>query len=68
MSSCDEVATDDLVLYIQYGGRTYISEPEIVTGKMTRVDRDSAKELYITVEGETYKQSYIPDAASMAGR
>ncbi len=59
------VATDDLVLYIQYGGRTYISEPEIVTGKMTRVDRDSAKELYITVEGETYKQSYIPDAAAM---
>ena len=61
----DEVATNDVVLYVQYGGRTYISLPEIVTGKMTRVDRDKASELYITVEGETYKQSFIPDAASL---
>ena len=41
----DEVATNDVVLYVQYGGRTYISLPEIVTGKMTRVDRDKASEL-----------------------
>ena len=61
----DEVTTDDLILYVQYGGRTYISAPEVVTGKMTRVDRDKASELYITVEGETYKQSFIPDAASL---
>ncbi|WP_368243561.1 S-layer homology domain-containing protein, partial [Flavonifractor plautii] len=48
----DEVTTDDLILYVQYGGRTYISAPEVVTGKMTRVDRDKADELFITVDGE----------------
>ena len=47
----DEVTTDDLILYVQYGGRTYISAPEVVTGKMTRVDRDKAEELCITVDG-----------------
>lgn len=61
----EDVTTDDLILYVQYGGRTYISVPEIVTGTMTRVDRDKDDELYITVEGETYKQSYILDTASL---
>ena len=61
----DDVTTDDLILYIQYGGRTYISIPEIVTGTMSRVDRDKNDELYITVEGETYKQSYIHEVASL---
>ena len=60
-----EVTTDDLILYVQYGGRTYISAPEVVTGKMTRVDRDKADELFITVDGEEYRQSYILDAASL---
>ena len=32
---------------------------------MTRVDRDKSDELYITVGGETYYQSYILDAASL---
>ena len=59
-----EFTTDDLILYVQYGGRTYISAPEIITGVMSRVDRDKNDELYITVEGETYKQSYIPDVVS----
>ena len=60
------VDTDDLILYVEYGGRTYVSLPEIVTGTMTRVDRDRDDQLYITVDdGETYYQSYIPDAASM---
>ena len=61
----DEVTTDDLILYVQYGGRTYISLPEIVTGVMSRVDRDKNDELYITVDGETYKQSYILDTVSL---
>ena len=57
---------EDLILYVQYGGRTYVANPEIVTGKMTRVDRDKDDELYITIDdGETYYQSYILDAASM---
>ena len=60
----DTVATDDLVLYVQYGGRTYITLPEIVTGTMSRVDRDENDELYITVNDTEYRQSYIPDAAS----
>ena len=32
---------------------------------MTRVDRDKADELFITVDGEEYRQSYILDAASL---
>ena len=60
----DTVATDDLVLYVQYGGRTYITLPKIVTGTMSRVDRDENDELYITVNDTEYRQSYIPDAAS----
>ena len=57
---------EDLILYVQYGGRTYVANPEIVTGKMTRVDRDNDDELYITIDdGKTYYQSYILDAASM---
>ena len=59
-----DVETDDLVLYVEYGGRTYISLPEIITGQMTRVDRDKNNELYITVNGAEYRQSFIPDAAS----
>ena len=61
----DTIAADDLVLYVQYGGRTYITAPEIVTGTMTLVDRDRDDELFITIDdGETYYQSYILDAAS----
>ena len=61
----DEVATDDLILYVEYGGRTYVSLPEIVTGTMARVDRDKANELYITLEsGEEYYESHIRDVAS----
>ena len=60
-----DLAADDLILYVQYGGRTYITEPTIVTGTMTRVDRDQADELYITVDdGETYKMSYIREVES----
>src|SRR5699024_9719457 len=33
----DEVSTGDLILYVEYGGRTYVSLPEIVTGTMARV-------------------------------
>ena len=60
-----EVSTGDLILYVEYGGRTYVSLPEIVTGTMDRVDRDKAKELYITLEsGEEYYESHIRDVAS----
>ena len=58
--------TEALILYVQYGGRTYISNPDIVTGKMTRIDRDKNDELFITIDdGDPHYQSYILDAASM---
>ena len=53
------------MLYVQYGGRTYITLPEIISGTMTRLDRDEDDELYITLDnGEEYYQSFIADAAS----
>ena len=61
-----DLESSALILYVQYGGRTYIKNPDVVTGKMTRIDRDRNNEQYITVDnGETYYQSYILDAASM---
>ena len=61
-----DLATDDLILYVEYGGRTYVYLPEIVTGTMTRVDRDRNDELYITVDdADEYRQSYILEAASL---
>ena len=61
----DTIAADDLVLYVQYGGRTYITLPEIISSTMTRLDRDEDDELYITLDnGEEYYQSFIADAAS----
>ncbi|WP_162614019.1 S-layer homology domain-containing protein [Flavonifractor sp. An10] len=62
----DDVAADDLILYVEYGGRTYIQLAPIVTDTMNRVDRDRDSELYITLDnGEEYRQAYLPDAASM---
>ena len=58
--------TEALILYVQYGGRTYIGNPDTVAGKMTRIDRDKNDELFITIDdGDPYYQSYILDAASM---
>ena len=60
-----ELAAEDDILYVQYGGRTYITAPETVVGKMTRVDRDQADELYITIDnGDTYRMSYIREVLS----
>ena len=61
----DEVATDDVILYVEYGGRTYVKLADTVTGTMTRLDRDRNDELYITIDnGDTYYQSFIRDEAS----
>ena len=61
----DELAEDDLILYVEYGGRTYIKLADIVTGTMTRLDRDRDDELYITIDGgDEYYQSFIRDEAS----
>ena len=61
----DEIATDDLILYVEYGGRTYVKLADIVTDTLARVDRDKAGELYITLDnGDEYYESYIRDVAS----
>ena len=61
-----ELAADDLILYVQYGGRTYITAPETVIDTMTRVDRDRDNEQYITLSnGDTYRASYIREVLSM---
>ena len=61
----DEVATDDLILYVEYGGRTYVDLADTVIGTMARVDRDRWDELYITLDsGEEFYESHIRDAAS----
>ena len=60
-----DLAAEDLILYVEYGGRTYVKLPEIVTGVMSRVDRDKDNELYITVNDTEYRQSFIMDAASL---
>ena len=58
--------TEDLILYVQYGGRTYVANPQIVTGNMTRIDRDREDELFITIDdGDNYYQSFILDVASI---
>ena len=62
----DAYETGDLILYVQYGGRTYITNPTIVTGTMTRLDRDTNDELYITLDnGDEYRQSFILDVSSV---
>ena len=61
----DDVTTDDLVLFVEYGGRAYVSLPETITDTIDRIDRDENNELYVTMEGgDEYRQSYIPDVAS----
>ena len=30
----EDMAKEDVVLYVQYGGRTYLEKPEVVTGEM----------------------------------
>ena len=61
----DEIATDDVILYVEYGGRTYVKLADYVTGTMTRLDRDRNDELYITIDnGDENYQSFIRDEAS----
>ena len=61
-----EMAENDLVLAISYGGRYYVSDPEVVTGEMESFQSDKAKEQTITVGGTEYNPSYIQYAADTA--
>ena len=54
-----DLDADDVVLAVTYGGRYYVEEPEVVTGKMTAYNNDKTKEETIDVDGTTYKPSGI---------
>ena len=50
----EDMAKEDVVLYVQYGGRTYLEKPEVVTGEMEHFNVKGT-EKYMTVGGENYK-------------
>ena len=50
----EDMAKEDVVLYVQYGGRTYLEKPEVVTGEMEHFNVKGT-EKYMTVSGEKYK-------------
>ena len=50
----EDMAKEDVVLYVQYGGRTYLEKPEVVTGEMEHFNVKGT-EKYMTVGGEKYR-------------
>ena len=54
-----ELAVDDVVLAITYGGRYYVTAPEVVTGKMDAYSSSKLDNQYIEVNGTEYRPSYI---------
>lgn len=58
MTTATDLTKGDVVLVVQYGGRTYVEEPKTVTGEMelfNAKNKDDNKN-YIKVGGEEYKQ------------
>lgn len=51
----EDVEKDDIVFYVQYGGRTYVEQPETVTGEM-ELFNVKGNEKYMRVEGEKYEE------------
>ena len=56
----------DLVLTVSYGGRYYVSEPQVITGQMESYAANKEKEQTITVGGTEYHPSYIQYKADTA--
>lgn len=54
-----DYAVDDVVLYVQYGGRVYVEKPDVVTGVMDSYNIKNTTNQTITVNGEKYKASGI---------
>ena len=54
----DDLAKDDVVLYVQYGGRTYVEIPETVTGEMSSYNSDNTdpERNFIRVDGTEYDE------------
>ena len=61
-----DLAEGDLVLAVEYGGRYYVSAPEVVTGEMESYRNSRATEQVITVDGTEYHPSYIEYRAESA--
>ena len=57
--AADEVAEGDLALVVSYGGRYYVSAPEVVNGQMESFQASKTKEQTIKVSGTDYHPSYI---------
>ena len=61
----EDIVTDetlvegDLYLAVSYGGKYYVSVPEVVTGQMTAFSSSKEKQQYIEVGGEKYNPSFI---------
>ena len=58
VTTATDLTKGDVVLVVQYGGRTYVEEPKTVTGEMelfNAKNKDENKN-YIKVGGEEYKQ------------
>ena len=59
----ENMARDDVVLCVQYGGRTYIEVPEVVTGEMTYFNvRGSEK--YMVVNDTRYHADGLDELAN----
>ncbi|WP_297234071.1 S-layer homology domain-containing protein [uncultured Flavonifractor sp.] len=50
----EDVAKDDIVLAVTYGGRTYVEKPETVTGEMEYYTTKVVTDKYMTVDGTDY--------------
>ena len=57
----EDLAKDDVVLVVQYGGRTYVEYPETVTGEMELFNAKNTdpNKNYIKVNGEQYNQDEL---------
>ena len=58
----EDMAKEDVVLYVQYGGRTYIEQPKTITGEMEHYNVKGT-EKYMTVDGDRYYEDGLKDNA-----
>ena len=59
----DDAEEGDIVLVRTYGGRYYVSQPEVISGEMEAYSASKTDNLYIKVNGETYRPSFIETTA-----
>ena len=59
----EDLEKDDILFYVQYGGRTYVEAPKTITGEM-ELYNVRGDEKYIKVEGEKYEEDDLKVAAN----